>query len=662
MQRGLALGVIVITAGCLEPSLVPCGELACAPSQVCHADRCLDPSRLAACEGALDGATCDALDGPGRCIAGVCEAATCGDGYVDAELREECDGSVPDAHCVDFGYDIGRPACTECRSDSTAGCTRFGWERVNDAPTHDAWVDGATIAYLTTSELVVETPAGTTTVPGEFLNLHAATDRVIAYYAPNLVEVANGVATPKIVPFIEHARIGPDGTVFALDDCRVYTITDRFEPIGPAITGASVCAMLEIGPPDGAEPRIFVAGGSTSADRIYRWNAGRGQLFPVNTAGAPITEMRFHGDRLWVATTDGAYTLDDAGNQTTIALGFGPNSIAFGPDATFFADINGVIARVRGDRVQRFRAPGLITGDGEIYAYRGPLHRFTGTAWGTRDTLPPQFEVVASLRETDGSIVVASTSVLHISYDAGASWVSAFNPSGGNARAFTGGGDRYFMSGFTDDIDARAPTLHASTNTGSWATVAVPDDPLIYALWWSQDDDTLFAVGDNDRGDAFLGVRRGTMWETAYRTGCTVRGVHGTSSTHVIAVGGCGDRSVVWRYDGTQWTELESFDLAPPLAAVVAFDTGDIVVAGGAGSARFDTTSWSIDEGAVGTWLSGTSASDVWLSGTFTSVQHFDGASWSRLPVLSIGPIAVAAQPDRVMFPGAAEGFVELVR
>lgn len=71
---------------------------------------------------------------------------------------------------------------------------------------------------------------------------------------------------------------------------------------------------------------------------------------------------------------------------------------------------------------------------------------------------------------------------------------------------------------------------------------------------------------------------------------------------------------------------------------------------------------WRVDREAVGQHLSGTSSTDVWLSGAFTSVQRFDGAVWSKLAISASGPIAVAASPDRVLFPGASADFVELVR
>lgn len=663
MLRGLA---IVVAAGalgaCLRPALIECGELACAAEQVCHDNRCLDPSLLDACETPPEGAACDALGEPGRCIDNVCEVATCGDGYVDEVLREECDASVPDVHCIDLGYDLGRPGCTACRPDPTLGCSRFGWERLVDAPTIALWIDGDTQAYVTSTGLTIRAPSGTMDVPGVYSEVHAAAGRVIAFHQTSFVDVFEGLPIKRSVPDIEHARVGVDGTVYALDGCRVYTVTDRLTPFGPPAVDSDSCSRMEVGPPTPSGARIYVAGGIGVSDRVYRWDPDRAKFDPVSPAtGSPITDMRFHGDRLWVATTTGAYTIDDTNRNTDLGLGFGPTTIAFSPTATYFGDNDGMVARVRDGRVQRFRAPGLITGDGDIYSYRGPIYRFRGTTYGTRDALSSQLEVVGSVQEADGTVVVATKAALHVADATGAGWSLATSPAQ-ITRGFAGADQRYFISDFTDTPSARNPMLYSGDPESTWAPIPVPMNPLLYALWWAPDDSTLFAVGDNDAGDAFLGVRRGTMWETAYRTGCTVRGVHGTDSSHVIAVGGCGDESVVWGYDGTQWTELERFAMTPPLLAALRSNSGALVVAGASGAARFDGTAWSVDEDAVGSSLSGTSDSDVWLSGVFTSVQHFDGSVWSKLAVQASGPIAVTAAPDRVLFPGATEGFVELIR
>ncbi len=664
MLRDLALVFATVTLGaCLRPALVECGELACAPAQVCHADRCLDPSLLEACESPIAEGTCDALGEPGHCIDGVCELATCGDGYVDSELREECDGSIPDAHCIDYGFDLGRPACAACQPDATMGCERFGWERIIDAPTLALWTDGETFAYVTTPGLHVVTPTDTTFVPGAFAGVWGGGGHVIGYHPEAFVDVFGGVATMRDVVGADHARVGPDGTIYVLEDCQVSIVEPtRIVTFGPPI-GQPSCGRIEVGPPGPHGPRIYVTAGDPFPDRVYRWDQGRGMFLGVRTFPGGVTNMRFGRDRLWVTNLSGAYTIDDDDQFVDLDIGFGPSSIAFSADATFVGDNGGRAARIRGSRIQLFHAPGQITGDDAVYSYRGPIYRFKGIEYGIRAALSSQLEVVSSLQEADGTVIAATKRALHVAGMNGGGWTQKINPAS-LTRAFAGASARYFVSDFATQAGARDPKLHATTSglDGVWTQITVPMSPLLYGLWWSPSDSTLFAVGDNDAGDAFFGVRRGNMWETAYRTGCTMRGVHGTDASHVIAVGGCNGQAVVWTYDGTQLTERARPDLPGPLLAALRFPDGQLVAAGASGAARFDGTTWSIDETIIGEHLSGTSASDVWVSGTFTSVQHFDGTVWSKLAVQASGTIAVTAEPDRVLFPGATDGFVELVR
>lgn len=664
MRTLVGFVLLVATGGCLRPALVECGDLACAPSQVCHQERCLDPSQLDVCVSVDEGTSCDALGAPGHCTDGVCEVATCGDGHVDDDLREQCDDTVPDAHCIDFGYDIGRPACTECQPDATMGCTRFGWERIIDAPTFALWTDGATFAYLTSSGLTVRTATSTVVVPGSFTGVHGGGGHVVAYHSTGYVDVIGGVATMRVLPRTDQLRVGPNGTIYTLHDCIVSRIDgDRREPIGPQIDGP-FCGRFEVGATSAAGTRIYVAAGTPLPNRVFSWDETRGQFLPITLAGSPITDLKVDGDLLWISTVTGAAFIDADNKLTPVDVGFGPISIALTPDATYFGNNDGAVARIRGNLVQQLRAPGPITGDGAVFAYRGPIYRFTGVDYGSRAPLSSQLEVVASLQDTNGTVRVATTSALYAATANGREWAQTSTPpTSTRVRAMAGIDGTYFISDFHDQAP-REPKLFALTEgVPTWTPRPVPNDPLLYGLWWAPTDSTLFAVGDNDAGDAFFGVHRGTtMWETAIRVGCTVRGVHGIDATRVIAVGGCGTDAVVWAYSGTQWTELARPALPGPLLAALHLDNGSLVVTGAGGTARFDGWTWSVDTGVAGAWLSGTSDGDIWVSGTFTSVQHFDGVAWSKLAVQASGSIAVMTSPDRVLFPGATEGFVELVR
>jgi hypothetical protein len=669
-----AMVVIVALAGCLRPALVDCGELACATTQVCHEERCLDPSLLDSCAAPVEeGAACDALGVPGHCTAGVCEPATCGDGYVDPDLREVCDDSVPPTHCLDLGFDLGRPACTACQPDASTGCTRFGWERVVDTASTQMWTDGTTLAYVTTApaSLEVRGPNGDVTVPGAFFGVHGANGRVVAWNSTTMVEVANGVTRmlPGLPTSIAHVRMDDAGTIYSLAGCGVRSIAPGATSwtVLDTLMGPS-CGRIEVGPVVNGYARVLATRGDPTPTELWEYVPTRNEFQRQFGMPASISNIRLQptpaGDVMWVSTSTGNQVLRiDESGSLFLNVGLSVVSIVFAGADVFFGDTAGNVSRLRDGRVARFRSPTgglIITGGDQLYAYRGPIHRFTGITRGTRSPIVPAtpVEIVDSIVEPDGTILALSRSQIHTPNPDGNSWSHTTVP-GIFARAFAGAAPNYFISSF-DDVTA--PQLIISTGgiTGPWSEVTVPGTPKLHALW-RDTSGALFAVGDGAT-DAFLGVRRNTTWETHAIAGCTVRAVSGTDAMHVVAAGACGTEAVVWTYDGAQWTELARPALPGPLEAVVRFSDGSIVAAGTSGAAWFDGTAWRVDRTAVGQSLSGTSLDDVWLSGEFTTIQRFDGTMWSKLATSSSGPISVAASADRVMFPGATADFVELVR
>ncbi|MFN0250879.1 MAG: hypothetical protein ACKV2T_28655 [Kofleriaceae bacterium] len=674
MRTAICMIVIGALAGCLRPALVDCGELACATTQICHEDRCLDPSQLERCAPPIEeGTACDALGLPGRCMGGVCEPATCGDGYVDADLREVCDDSVPPTHCLDLGFDLGRPTCTACQPDASSGCVRFGWERVVDAASTQMWTDGTTLAYVTTApaSLEVRSPNGDVTVPGAFLGVHGANGRVVAWNSTTIVEVANGLMRmlPSLPTSIVHVRMDEAGTLYSLADCSVRSIAVGATSwtMMDALAGPS-CGRIEVGPVVNGYARVLVTRGDPIPTELWEYVPTRNEFQRLFDMPAAITTARLQptpaGDVMWVTTSTSNQVLRiDQTGSFMITAGLTVVTIGFVGDDVYFGDTAGNISRLRDGRIARFRSPtgGLaITGGAALYAYRGPIHRFTGITRGTRAPIVPAtpVEIVDSLVEPDGTILALSRSQIHTPNADGNSWSHTSVP-GIFAHAFAGAAPNYFISSF-DDITA--PQLIMSTGgiAGPWSEVTVPGAPKLHALWRDASG-ALFAVGDG-ASEAFLGVRRGTAWEVHAIAGCTVSAVDGIDATSVVAAGACGTEAVVWVYDGAQWTELARPALPGPLEAVVRFPDGAIVAAGTSGATWFDGTEWRVDRTAVGQALSGTSLDDVWLSGEFTTIQRFDGAVWSKLATSSSGPISVAASTDRVMFPGATVDFVELVR
>jgi cysteine-rich repeat protein len=128
----VVLGVAV--AACIEPSLVPCGDRACPSGTTCVTElqTCATPAQLDACAGKPDEDSCSVGTAIGRCHGGVCltegcgnnvidlgevcddgnrhdgdgcsgdclSLETCGNGYVDRALGEDCDCGADDASKV----------------------------------------------------------------------------------------------------------------------------------------------------------------------------------------------------------------------------------------------------------------------------------------------------------------------------------------------------------------------------------------------------------------------------------------------------------------------------------------------------------------------------------------------------------------------------------
>lgn len=90
-HRRVVIGaVLVLLPACLEPRLVPCGDLACPSGSVCVVgELCATSEQLLACNGYEDGATCALGGAVGRCDRGVCVASGCGNRVVDP--GEVCD-------------------------------------------------------------------------------------------------------------------------------------------------------------------------------------------------------------------------------------------------------------------------------------------------------------------------------------------------------------------------------------------------------------------------------------------------------------------------------------------------------------------------------------------------------------------------------------------
>lgn len=102
--------ILILVAGCIQETLVPCGDLACPAGYECVASRCSTAAQLSACAGLSEDADCSIDHAAGKCEGGICTAVACGNGVVD-----------PGEICDDGNQTSGDGCSGTCTSDETCG-------------------------------------------------------------------------------------------------------------------------------------------------------------------------------------------------------------------------------------------------------------------------------------------------------------------------------------------------------------------------------------------------------------------------------------------------------------------------------------------------------------------------------------------------------------
>ncbi len=105
------VSALVMAAGCVTSSAVPCGDVLCPATALCVAETCVTVEEVSACEGLAESAACATPARPNGlfCVAGACVGA-CGDGK--REGHEVCDD----------GNQVAGDGCTaDCRSTEVCG-------------------------------------------------------------------------------------------------------------------------------------------------------------------------------------------------------------------------------------------------------------------------------------------------------------------------------------------------------------------------------------------------------------------------------------------------------------------------------------------------------------------------------------------------------------
>ena len=672
---------LLVLAGCLRPDLVPCGDLVCPAEDECRSGACVSKESIEKCEGQdlAEGASCVADDGrAGRCIEGACAQATCGDGYVDAEVREECDGSTA-AQCVDFGFDLGRATCTECAVD-TAPCVRFGWRRIVSASSQKLWTDGTIVAYTMAAPAGLRiTGAGYDIDSTEFFyDVDGGGGRVFALDALSHLVEADGT-TMRALPmtgYVNSFDVADDGTPYIVVGCTVSRLeAGAWVEVGGAQPApGGYCTHVRVGGA-GASTRVIVK--TSMSAELYRLSGN--QFVPSSiTVSGFLNDMQIHGTDLWLAMKEGVNRVSLTTTSSEKATLGDAASFAFIGPTTYIAYGDGTLGRYKAGHLDRMRGPtgGRVTDDGHggLYMYRGPIYRFSGIGFGELASPPLDINdrIVGSVR-TDTAVVAQSEQNIYVARAGGDGWDAFGNPSAPAPMTSVSGNSIGTLVVAASYADAHSQVL---MSTGQLDQFTLLDKAQEVKLGvWMAPDDTVFAVGfDTPAPNAHLarawfgrlapGVTDPGAWTVRIGTeqGCRAVAVSGTDAQHVVAAGRCEQRGVVWALQpDMSWAELYRSP-APDggFVAVARTADGKIFASGDTGTAWFDGT-WHTDANAKGRTLSG-SSTDMWLSGALTTIQHFDGTSWSQVSTSAISDIAVVVGKEDVLFPGGSPGHVALIR
>ncbi len=202
-------------------------------------------------------------------------------------------------------------------------------------------------------------------------------------------------------------------------------------------------------------------------------------------------------------------------------------------------------------------------------------------------------------------------------------------------------------------------------DTGLWEQLDSPTADILYSIWGAAPDD-LWAVGGVAAGDELLHWD-GTAWrrwDQAPRL--DPRGLHGVSGNGADNVVVNGRAGGLMRWDGRTWRPMEG-GVTASLRAVSGSSGQDVAVVGTSSSLagatstallRADGGRWRLAD-----WRTGFGATDLWAAApddlfavsADESVRHFDGATWSALPVgfVNIALLGVwGAEPDHVFAVG----------
>ena len=340
---------------------------------------------------------------------------------------------------------------------------------------------------------------------------------------------------------------------------------------------------------------------------------GPSDVYAVGTRG---TILRYTGGQWQVMTTGDAWEL----------WGIWGDS----PTNLYAVGQNGVIVRYDGTRWTSMESPttgplfglwGSSASDIWAVGVNGLVVHFDGTRW---TVLPPP--TVRNLfavwgRGLNDVYAVGNTGVV-IHYD-GVLWRElATTATGQNLRGAWGDSQgRLVVAGWDGTV------IRGDASVASWSTEV--SSPALITVW-SGGDGTVYAGGS---GGALFRRAVGSGWGPAgLPPSQPLYGIHGSSSTNVIAVG---DTGTIWRFNGTRWSAETSPRVVLLRSAwIPSANVGFIVGDRGTILEQRGTTWVPMTSGTTAflrhVW--GTSPSEVFAVGDSGLVLRYDGSQWRPMP------------------------------
>lgn len=617
-------GLVMLGEVCDDGNTVSCDGC----SGDCHSTEGCGNGRVE-CKEECDDGPSNAATPNASCRPG-CYRQRCGDGVVDKQSGEDCDGAPPPAlDCHSFGYYGGTLGCSKSCSPDVAGCVGRCGDGVADS---EELCDGAPPGGQTCLDFGYDvgnvycgrlcTPTFNTcgrmgfspmTYSGGGVFLNAAwgsspSDVFAAGYAGSMLHY-DGTSWTAMATGVDVSLYGVTGT----------SHTDVWA-VGKAGT------VLHF---DGGSWAVQVSGTDTQLNTVWAYGprdifvGGRVETLPDGGEASLVLYSRGNGtwtrQRLPVRDGGEPYRISTIwGTSPTDVFAVGPGEVVHfdGGSWSFMS----VPEQIHDAGIHLYSVWG--SGPKDVFAVGGvgTILHYDGQAWTQMDA-----GVTSFLNAVDGTgpndVYVVGDEGVALHYN-GAHWASLSSNSAQSLVGLSVRGDQAIAVG--------TGTLTRFERGGPVTSVIATGMIGAVTAFWSDGPSNVVAVTDEGEIAQF----NGKSWSSAFSAEASLWSIWASGPNDIFAVGGDG---TIIHYGGPSkgWAVMDSPQTAFTLNWVWGSGPNDVYAVGSEGTLlRYNGASWSsITTGTTadlyGVW--GSSASDVYAVGTGGTVLHRDGAGWSEL-------------------------------